>query len=78
MSPNENRRWVLKLLSDNGGCWSGGLPSRDNVGPAQMKADIAEFHRSRMVAVSGPSNENAELGMDVQDMSLLSAGRAIR
>ena len=78
MSPNEIQRWVLKLLSDNGGRWSGGLPSRDSLGPAQMKANIAEFHRSRMVSVSGPSNENAELGMDLQDMSLLSAGRAIR
>jgi hypothetical protein len=43
-----------------------------------MKADIVEFQWSRMVAVSGPSNQDAELGMDVQDMSLLSAGRAIR
>lgn len=69
---------MLKLLSDNGRRWSGGLPSRDSGGPAQMRADIAEFPRSRMVAVNGLSNENAELGMDLQDMSLLSAGRAIR
>lgn len=78
MSPNENQRWVLKLLSNNGGRWSSGLPSRANVGPAQMEADIAELHRSRMLAVNGPPNQNAELGMDVQDMILLPAGRAIR
>lgn len=78
MSPNENQRWVLRHLSDNGGRWSSGLPSRDNVSPAQMEADIVELHRSRMLAVSGPPNQNAELGVDVRDMSLLSAGRAIR
>lgn len=78
MSQNENQRWVLKLLSNNGGRWSSGLPSRANVGPGQMEADIAELHRSRMLAVNGPPNQNAELGMDVQDMNLLPAGRAFR
>jgi hypothetical protein len=78
MSPNEDQCWVLKLLSENGRCWSSGLPSRPNVGAVQMEADIAELHRSRMLTVSGPPNQNAELGMDIQDMSLLPAGRAIR
>jgi hypothetical protein len=71
MPLSENQRWILNLLSDNGGRWSSGVPCRETVTPDQMQADLLMLRDDRRLAISGPPNQNSNLGYDIDEIRLL-------
>lgn len=74
----DNQLWLLRLLAGLPGGFHEGLPEREGVSAAQMETDIGELIRQRMVKVFGPPNINCHTdeGMDVDELTLLPAGRA--
>lgn len=75
---NDNQLWILRFLVARPNGFHEGLPQREGITKDEMETEIGHLIRGRLVRVFGPPNVNCctDEGMDVDELTLLPAGRA--
>jgi hypothetical protein len=77
MSLTDNQAWMLRHLdSQKPDKAVTALPLREGASREDMEAAVAGLLESKMVWVDGPSNQNSDLGMDIDLMVLLPFGES--
>ncbi|RSU68155.1 hypothetical protein BRX37_25015 [Sphingomonas sp. S-NIH.Pt3_0716] len=69
MALSELQEWIMRELRERRGLIEG-LPNRPGSTSADMEQAIDGLVRRRYVSVSGPPNQNSDLGKDVDELHL--------